>query len=77
MVNPCNDCLVVACCTRRCEAYAEYIFDTKGYQQAGTHVAEHIDAMSHDDAVEHILQVERVCHYLHLKGVDGSYKKVN
>ena len=64
MDNPCKECLVVACCSKRCEDYAKYIFDTKRYEKAGSYVTKHINAMTYDNAIEHILKVEIVSQYL-------------
>jgi len=64
MINPCKECLVSACCSKRCKDYARYIFDNKDYEKAGLYVAKHINAMSHDDAIDHILKVETIAQYI-------------
>jgi len=51
--KPCNNCLVSACCTQRCEDYAKWIFDNPNAV-----VAEAVEDMSYHDAIQHILMVE-------------------
>jgi len=60
-MKPCNECLVSACCTKRCEDYAIWIFDNPDAV-----VAESVENMDHDDAIQHILMVENC--YLSLFG---------
>jgi len=71
MDNPCKQCLVSACCSIRCEEYAKYIFDSKEYKEAGSCVSKHIDEMSYEDAIRHILKVEIIAQYM-----NNVYKKV-
>ena len=61
MERPCNNCVVQACCTKRCTDYAVFIYKTKDYRRAGKDVANHIDSMSEEKAIEHILIVENAC----------------
>jgi len=60
MNKPCNECLVSACCTKRCEDYAIWIFNSHD-----SLVAESVFDMSFDDAIRHILMVENC--YLEIK----------
>jgi len=53
MDKPCDKCLVSACCTKRCEPYAMYIFSN-----ADAVVSESVEDMSYHDAIQHILMVE-------------------
>ncbi len=64
MGNPCDTCIVAACCSKRCEDYARYVFDSKNYEKAGSKVAKRISEMPYEEALTHILMVENVCQYL-------------
>ncbi len=58
MKNPCDICLVQACCTDRCKEYAIYVYKSKEYQLAGPTTAKTIDDMEYHSAIDHILMVE-------------------
>ena len=65
MKDPCIKCLVSACCSKRCRDYAEYVYITEEYAQAGEAVMRQIDKMEYEEAVEHILRVENIA--LHIR----------
>ena len=65
MKDPCTECVVAPCCSKRCKDYAIYVYETKQYVNAGLGVAKQIKNMPYDKAIEHIMKVETV--YLYLK----------
>ena len=64
MNKPCDKCLVKMCCSAPCREYAEYVYSKKEYCEAGRMVADKIDQMTHEEAIEHILKVESVYFYM-------------
>ena len=68
MNDPCIECVVAPCCSKRCVDFAKYVYETKQYVNAGLGVARRIQDMSYDEAIEHIIKVESV--YLYMKLLD-------
>jgi len=65
MQNPCNTCLVQACCTERCTNYAIYIYKSKEYEIVCPSSSKIINDMEYHAAINHILMVENC--YLSIK----------
>ncbi len=66
-VYPCKTCLVVPCCSTPCIDYAEYVYETKAYGAAGGNVKQHIEEMTYEEAIDHILMVESIFFYVREK----------
>lgn len=62
--KPCNKCVVIACCSKPCHEYAEYVYEHKEYRESGKMVSDKIDTMTHEEAIEHILKVETLYFYM-------------
>jgi len=58
MSNPCTNCLVAPCCSKRCRDYAVYVYETQEYALAGANVENTIKDMPYEKAIQHILMVE-------------------
>ena len=66
MKDPCIECLVSACCSKRCRDYAEYVYITEEYAQAGEAVTHQIDKMKYEEAVDLILMLENIALHIRL-----------
>jgi len=73
MDDPCIICLLHPCCSEPCIDYAKYVYETKQYSEAGIKVATHIEDMSYDKAIAHILKVESL--YFWMKSSSQQYFK--
>jgi hypothetical protein len=67
MKDPCTNCLVAPCCSKRCRDYALYILKTGEYKLAGDTVVRTIEDMPFEEAIQHILNVENT--YLQFFGL--------
>ena len=74
MDDPCKKCLIRSCCSKPCLNYAVYVYETKEYGIAGKKVSDHINKMSPDKAIAHILKIETF--YFSIKSKQSvCYKK--
>ena len=64
MNKPCNKCIVSARCSMPCRDYAEYVYSMKDYRECGRMVADKIDTMTYEEAIDHILKVETIYFYM-------------
>lgn len=64
MEHPCKECLVKSCCSERCKDFAIYLYKTKDYKQAGHLVEIHIENLTYEQAIKHILIVENTYRYI-------------
>lgn len=63
--NPCKQCPVETCCTKRCRDYAIYIYENNLVPSGSK---PHIKKMSYEKSIQFILKCEEM--YLYLERVD-------
>lgn len=64
--EPCNECLVKACCQDTCTEFAEWFITNKIYieLELGRTVTNHIESLTHEKAIAFVKKCENMARYL-------------
>ena len=60
MENPCNKCVVKACCTLLCYEYGVYLLDNNLYPAGVHNDIQERAAKDREDAIKHVLICEQI-----------------